>query len=112
MGVTLLFSCMRFVLSVEGRAASILELMLVVVALLEFGTAWGVTGGRTAWLYIGLLAAPMAGLLSLFVLVTGAFVGMFGMSLALANLVLLSLSFAKVRRMAIARSQLAKLGDG
>jgi hypothetical protein len=110
-GVVMLFCCMRFLLSgAEGFVVLGLEATFVLVALAEFAVGWGVTGGRTPFVILGFVAAPLVGILSLFVLVTGALIGMFGGSLALLDLVLLGLAFSKVRRMAIARAEMKRQG--
>jgi hypothetical protein len=109
-GVAMLFCCMRFVLSgAEGFLVLGLEATFVVVAIAEFAVGWGVTGGRTTLAILGFVVAPIVGILSLFVLVTGAFIGMFAGSLALLDLVLLGLAFSKVRRMGIARREMKRL---
>jgi len=109
-GVAMLFCCMRFILSgAEGFIVLGLEATFVLVAIAEFAIGWGVTGGRTPFVVLGFVVAPMVGLLSLFVLVTGALIGMFGGSLALLDLVLLGLCFSKVRRMGIARAEMKRL---
>jgi hypothetical protein len=109
-GITMLFACVRFFMSgAEGRSVLVAEGLLVVMAAVEFAVAWGVTGGRTALVFVGFAAAPVVGLLALFVLFTGAFVGSFGASLAMLDIVLLALALSKVRRMAVARSQMRRL---
>ena len=101
---------MRFVLSgAQGPLVWGFEAFLVACALVELAVAWGVTGGRLGWLVVGLAIAPVVGAASLFVLVTGAFVGMFGMSLALVSLTLLAIAMPKVRRMGRARAEMRRL---
>jgi hypothetical protein len=110
-GIAMLFMVTRFLLAdASGPAALVVMGVLALLAVVEFGVAWGVTGARSGWIYAGFVAAPFVGLMSLLVLATGSFAGMAGMSLALVDLVLLSLSFGKVRRMGRARAQMKRMG--
>jgi hypothetical protein len=111
-GIAMLFCCVRFVVAgASGPVALVIEGTLVFLALLEFGVGWGVTGARSGWIYAGFAAVPFVGIASLFVLATGAFAGMAGMSLAIVDLVLLCLGFSKVRRMGRARVQMKRMNQ-
>jgi hypothetical protein len=108
-GVAMLFCCVRFLLSgADGWLPLVIDAIFASVALIEFAVGWGVTGGRTLFVIVGFVAAPIVGILSLFVLVTGAFIGMFGGALALVDIIFLALAFPKVRRMGIARAEMKR----
>lgn len=103
--IIMLFSLMRFLIGgAEGTFLVSIEGVLVLCALAEFGIAWGVTGGRVGWVIVGFGFTPLVLIVSALVLVTGSLVGMFGMSLAIVNVVLLALGYTKVRRMGQARA--------
>ena len=111
-GVVVLFMCMRLVLAiVPSPVFALLEGTLALVGVAHFGIAWGVTGGKTWLLVVGLVFAPVVGVASLFVLLTGSIAGAMGMVLAVLNFVLLATNVGAVRKIAVANAAMKRLSQ-
>lgn len=109
-GIVVLFMCMRLVLAiVPSPGFAFLEGMLALVGAAHFGIAWGVTGGKTWLVVVGLFFSPLVGVASLFVLLTGSIAGAMGMVLAVLNFVLLATNVGAVRKIAVANAATKRL---
>jgi hypothetical protein len=96
----------RLLLATSGPTASLLAVGHGAFALLALAGAIGVRSGRSPLAILGLLACPIAGLASLFALLTGSIAGLGGGATALVTFVLVLLALRDVARMGAARAAL------
>lgn len=96
----------RLLLATSGTTGGLLAVGHGILGLAAMAGAAGVRSGRLAVAIVGLVTCPLAGVSSLFALLTGSVAGLAGGALALVTLVVVAISLGDVARMGAARRAL------